>query len=122
MALTFARRAKEVYPEIITIFGGPNFPACAEEQENFLRKYSAIDFFIYGEGEEAFVGLLEKLMETELNSSYLKDKAKAINNCCFLREGDLVRGEEKRIGDVNEIPSPYLTKFMEPFFKKSFRC
>ena len=118
LAYTFAKRAKEIYPEIITIFGGPNFPTCAEEQVSFLKKYSAIDFFIYGEGEEAFVGLLEKLMEAELNSSHIKDQAKAINNCCFLRKESLIRGEEKRIGDVNEIPSPYLTEFMDPFFKK----
>ena len=116
LAYTFAKRAKEVYPEIITIFGGPNFPTCAEEQVNFLRKYSAIDFFICGEGEEALVGLLEKLMKAELNPSHIKDKA--IDNCCFLQKGALIRGEEKRIGDVNEIPSPYLTGLMEPFFKK----
>ena len=42
----YARRIKSVSPESITVFGGPNFPATREEQQEFLAKYSAIDCFL----------------------------------------------------------------------------
>lgn len=53
----YARRIKEVSPKTITIFGGCNFPDARDEQAEYLRKYSAIDFYIEFEGELAFVEL-----------------------------------------------------------------
>ena len=34
----FMKRIKEVFPKIITVSGGPNFPAIKEEQYEYLKK------------------------------------------------------------------------------------
>ena len=52
---------KQRDPNIITIFGGPNFPTVTDEMYDFLTKHSNIDFYIELEGELGFESLLKKL-------------------------------------------------------------
>ena len=59
----FARVIKEIYPETIVIFGGPNYPTDEREQEDFLRIHDDIDFYIIKEGELAFARIIERLVE-----------------------------------------------------------
>ena len=54
MANAFAKAAKVEKPNLVVVFGGPNFPDSDEERTLFLKKYSSIDFYIIGEGEEGF--------------------------------------------------------------------
>ena len=42
----FMKRIKEVFPKIITVSGGPNFPAIKEEQFEYLKKRPWIDYYI----------------------------------------------------------------------------
>ena len=42
----FASLAKEKFPDIITIFGGPNFPVASAERKEFLEKKNIIYFYI----------------------------------------------------------------------------
>ena len=59
LSTQFARVIKEKRPLVITVFGGPNYPTVASEQEAFLRQYAMIDFYIVKEGEVAFAKLVE---------------------------------------------------------------
>ena len=51
----FASLAKQRNPNVITVFGGPNFPTDENEKIEFLKKKPDIDFYIELEGELGFV-------------------------------------------------------------------
>src|SRR3989338_3952520 len=50
----FTQLAREENPDIITVFGGPNYPDIADEQVAWLEQYSDIDIYIYKDGEVPF--------------------------------------------------------------------
>ena len=60
-SLAFARRLKERYPEIFTVFGGANFEG--EMGPEFVRAFDCIDAAIIGEADEAFPLLLGALAD-----------------------------------------------------------
>lgn len=112
--------AKERSFHPITVFGGPNFPESPTERLQFLKQRTAIDFYIYNEGEIGFVELIERLQQHNYNINTLKQNKEEITNCSYLyknsSEEQLIQGPFKRILDLNCIPSPYLTGIMDPFF------
>ncbi|MBL79501.1 MAG: hypothetical protein CMH70_05670 [Nitrosomonadaceae bacterium] len=113
----YATRIKQKAPGTITIFGGPNYPVDLAEQEQFLRKYSAIDFYINEEGEIAFTELFKIITESKFDLAIIKSKAQKAPNCHYLFKEKVVHGEPlPRIDDVNIIPSPYLSGLMDKFF------
>jgi len=108
--------AKSINPNVVTVLGGPNFPVTASEKSQFLGNRSAIDFYIELEGELGFVDLLERLGTYQFDVPSLKNAEELVANCSYLHDDTLVCGEVQRIKDVNAIPSPYLTGFMDQFF------
>ncbi len=120
LAYTFAKAAKESYPGLIVVFGGPNFPLTCEEQAEFLRDFPAIDFYIFGEGEEGFVELLKDLMTAGMDATSLKQKMAKIQNCIYRYGEILVRGDIKRIENLDKIPSPYISGILDGFFDLPF--
>ena len=67
LSYAFARYVKEKHPNVVIIFGGPNFPTKSHERKEFLKKYSHIDFYIKWDGEVSFVSLIKKLIEYNLD-------------------------------------------------------
>ena len=116
----FAFLAKQRDPSVITVFGGPNFPTDENEKLDFLKKKPAIDFYIELEGELAFVDLVKNLSENSFDAKKLKKQGKKIINTCYIHEGQLVKGPIERIGDINTIPSPYLTGALDKYFHLPF--
>ncbi len=108
--------AKRQNPNLIVIFGGPNFPVDKEEKLLFLKKRPAIDFHIQNEGEVAFAGLLTKFEEYNFDITALKRSQEPMVNCTYLSGTELIEGKIDRIKDVNIIPSPYLTGILDEFF------
>lgn len=100
LSLEIAKRLKELKPDIVTVFGGPQAPEDQSMLEEFLRKYPFIDIASYGEGERSVLSILENFQTDWLNmrSVGFLDRDKKF---VFLRSAD-------RINDLNEIPSPYL--------------
>src|SRR5262245_77435 len=45
LSYSYARIIKRKIPDIIIIFGGPNFPILPHEQERVLRDHPEIDFY-----------------------------------------------------------------------------
>ena len=74
MSYKFALEAKKRDPDLITVWGGPNFPVEINEKVEFLQKWPAIDFVIELEGELGFVDLVKKLSENNFQASKLKKK------------------------------------------------
>ncbi len=113
----FAFLAKERDPNVIIVFGGPNFPADKNEKLDFLKKKPAIDFYIELEGELGFVDLVKALSENSFNTEQLKKHGKKIINTCYIYDGQLIIGSIERIKDINIVPSPYLTGALDQYFQ-----
>ena len=116
LAYKFASVVKQHNPNVVTIFGGPNFPTVTEEMLEFLGKCSNIDFYIELEGELGFVSLLKKLAKYNFDSAKLKKNGETLLNTSYVYENRLIHGPKDRIKNVNDIPSPYLTGALDKFF------
>ena len=100
--------AKEMNPNIVTVAGGPEFPRDEFEGVDYLRERSEIDFYVYQEGEVAFL----KLIESVLNKKSIHAlKSEPIKGVKFIgSNNNIVIGDaHERLKDLDNIPSPYLS-------------
>jgi radical SAM superfamily enzyme YgiQ (UPF0313 family) len=120
----FAGYAKRLKPDIVTLMGGPNFPLTVAEQETYMRTLPAVDIAVRGptyEGERAFANLIQRFVDCENSLEGVQEEAVPGNVWIDKRTGDFVHGGEiERITDLDEIPSPYLAGFMDPFFETGY--
>lgn len=93
-----AKKLKEVNPNCIIIFGGPEMPIT---KKNIFEKLSFVDIVVKGEGEITF----KKILEGIVDGSDLTDVPGLLIN----REKLIDTGDSERIDDLGQIPSPYLT-------------
>ena len=56
-----AKKVKEKYPKTIVVAGGPNLDA--HKNKNFFDNYPYIDYVVYGDGEQAFVEIIDSIVE-----------------------------------------------------------
>lgn len=124
LSVSFARYAKRLHPKVLVLMGGPNFPLTVEEQETFLRGLPEIDIAVRGptyEGERAFLNLLRRYAEVGLSVDGLQEEPVPGSLWIRRRTGEFVRGTEvERIKDLDEIPSPYLNGWMDPFLATGY--
>ena len=99
LSLEIARALKQVNPEIVTVFGGPQIPD--RDTERFLRQNPCIDLACHGEGERVFLALLE---------NYAQRNWHAVPSLSYIDlAGRFVQTARcERIADLTEVPSPYL--------------
>jgi len=117
LAHRYAAEIKSFSPNTITIFGGVNFPTESEEKKDYLTRFSAIDFFIDGEGELPFVELMKSLERYEYNHQRLQADHLEVSNTCYLVDGELMEGQlGDRIVDLEIIPSPFANGLCDKFF------
>jgi len=115
LSCSFAGEIKKNRPDTIIVFGVPNLSSEKEVQEEFLRSNPAIDFFLEGEGEIAFLEFLERAYDC----GFLKDRLFIHNlpNARCLADNDFKEGPMlPRMKDLDLIPSPYLTGMLDRFF------
>jgi len=115
----YARRLKERHPGVVIVFGGPNYPVeeDGDEQEMFLRAHPAIDFYVDGEGEEAFTELYRILAKFDFDVEEFKARETQAPSTHYILGEQFIRGPGlPRIKDVNTIPSPFLNGMMDKFF------
>ncbi len=111
----FISEIKKKYPDIITVFGGPNYPEELKDQIEWLKKHPYVDFYIYKDGEISFSRLVGELLKNPDANSVKKLK---LPSCHSLIKSKPYFGElEPRIKDLSIIPSPYTTGLMDDFFK-----
>lgn len=111
ISLEIARQIKQLRPETLIVFGGPQVPDRAEQ---FLRANPFIDLAVHGEGEPIFLGVLEnfpsRAWEGVPSISYLRADGTFVYN---------LRAE--RLKDISVIPSPYLGKVFEPLMQANLQ-
>src|SRR5215469_7485940 len=112
----FFRMARELSPNTICVMGGPNIPLEDEGRDQFIKRNSLIDFYAYLEGEEAFATLIARAMEAGLRREAMK--ATPIDGFIHrISDTEVMKGVVlTRRHDLDEIPSPYLSGYMDKFF------
>jgi radical SAM superfamily enzyme YgiQ (UPF0313 family) len=89
---------KLVNPKLKIILGGPEV---SYDSEQILEENPFIDFIIYGEGEDTFKELMEKLISNETNYS-------SISGMVFRGENKIIKTPPRPlIKNLDIIPSPY---------------
>ena len=124
LSLHFASYAKQRDLSVLTLMGGPNFPLTIEEQESFLRKIPQIDIAVRGptyEGERAFLNIIQRYGESGFSLAGLQEAPVPGNIWINRRTSEFVTGGDvQRIIDLDEIPSPYLSGWLDPFFETGY--
>ncbi|MCG6870722.1 MAG: radical SAM protein [Gammaproteobacteria bacterium] len=102
--------------DAVLVAGGPNYPTQAKGTEEFWTRHGAFDFYIPHEGELAFAGLLEALLDVDMDADRLRE-GPLVPGCEYRAAGDVVRGPAiPKLRDLSVLPSPYLSGLMDPFF------
>lgn len=110
---------KRISPETVVVFGGPNYPAFAEEIKEFFVGHADMDFYVQLHGEKGFVSLLERYFKA---GSLKEMKSSPISNCVFYDyEHDklITTGRYEPMQDLSDVPSPYLSGLLDQFFETS---
>ena len=124
LSLAFADYTKAKGPQVLTLMGGPNFPLTEEEQDSWIRTMPQIDMHVRGptyESERAFLNVMRRFVEVGKAREGMFEAA--TDGALFVhpKTGEVIRGGEvPRIRDLDEIPSPYLTGLMDPFFETGY--
>jgi ribosomal peptide maturation radical SAM protein 1 len=103
-SLALARRLKETYPGITTVFGGANFEG--DMGIEYVRAFPWIDYAVLGEGDIAFPELVTRLSE-ERDPSGIPGVSHRVN-------GKTVRaGQPSQVRDMNTLPVPDYSDYFE---------
>jgi radical SAM superfamily enzyme YgiQ (UPF0313 family) len=114
--------AKKLNPNVITVQGGTNFPHESELQLDYLLSRPNTDLFVELEAEESFTNFISKYLKHEGNKETIFSSP--IDGCVYINPESLhsrtpviVKGNiQKRLKELDEIPSPYLSGMMDIFF------
>lgn len=93
--LSLAKRVKELWPESIVVFGGPQIPDTTE----YLEEYDFIDLLIHGEGEEPFYQLLKAYKDGV--------SIENIDGISYRNGKRCIKTSPAQLPCLENIPSPY---------------
>jgi radical SAM superfamily enzyme YgiQ (UPF0313 family) len=103
--LALAKRLKELNPNIIIVFGGPEMEILDFE---FFSKFPMIDIHVLNEGELTFNAILNNI-----------DNWDEVPNIIYNSKGKTIATKAaSRIMNLEQIPSPYLTGVFDDILKK----
>lgn len=111
-----ATLAKSLNPKMFVVFGGPDINLNKKGYMDFFTAHPSADFYVLCEGEVGFSNVIRRYISTQGNLQNAK-KNPPIEGCVINDKGRINEGKMiGRIGDVNSIPSPYLTGILDKFF------
>lgn len=108
----------EKNPNGLRVFGGPNFPLDLPSQQKFFDDFPYFDIYVPEDGEIGFSNIVEKALSLNNNEMKIKILQDPIEGC-IIRHNDgklLYAISNTRIKKLDEIPSPYLSGLLDPFF------
>jgi radical SAM superfamily enzyme YgiQ (UPF0313 family) len=124
LSAAFAAYSKRKSADTLTVMGGPNYPLVESVQEAFLRVLPQIDVYIDGptyEGERAFLNLLQRFADTGMRVPGVFEAPIPGVTWIDPRDGAFVKAQPvDRIKDLDEIPSPYVNGWMDPYLKTGY--
>ncbi|MCX7885938.1 MAG: radical SAM protein [Verrucomicrobiae bacterium] len=104
LSLEIARRIKARRPDTWIVFGGPHVP---DRAGDFLRNHGFVDLCCHGEGEPAFLKIVEtypsRRWDELVSVSYLGDNGNVMTT-----------PRARPTLDLDTIPSPYLEGVFDP--------
>ncbi len=112
--------AKEENPQIVCAGGGPEFPVERLECESYLQNRPEIDFFAYLEGEIAFTDLVGNFLEGLDLYTLKTNPPKGVLSIDPETRKINFKGPLPRIGNMDSIPSPYITGLMDQWFDGTY--
>lgn len=119
--LTVLRHAKNLRPDTITVFGGPDFVADDTDWiHDFFSHRPELDLYITNEGEWSFTRLIELLQEYDGKVENIPYDIRPSSYFAFDRErGSVIHNPRNPVArlDLSTVPSPYLTGLMDPFLQ-----
>jgi radical SAM superfamily enzyme YgiQ (UPF0313 family) len=120
----FAGYLKDRHPQALVCMGGPNYPLTADIQESFLRGLKHVDVYVDGptyEGERAFLNLIQRYAEVGGRLPGIFEAP--IPGVAWIHPVDdtfTAASEVERIKDLDEIPSPYTSGMLDPWFATGY--
>ena len=117
IGLEMFRIVKEKNSNIITVWGGPNFPRDIISQEKFMQKHTNVDFYVPIDGETGFSNIVEKCLESK-ELIFENILSSPIDGCLSRDKNNKLQYSNPviRIKDLEEIPSPYTSGILDEFF------
>lgn len=116
LSLHYARIAKQINPNILTVMGGPNISQEPERQIAHLRCIPEIDVYVLGEGDFLASEVVRQLLAA---GKSIRKMGEAVIPSCLYRnpDGEVVRTDAwERHREVDDIPSPFLSGIQDEFF------
>jgi radical SAM superfamily enzyme YgiQ (UPF0313 family) len=102
-----ARALKRRFPNVLTIFGGPQVP---NDARTFLATHPHVDMAVHGEGEETLADVLRCRLD---GRSYASIPGLSFIDAEGFQCKQVVRDP---IADLNALPSPYLSGVFDELF------
>lgn len=103
-SLALARRLKQRYPEIVTVFGGANFDGSMGLE--LVRAFDEIDFAVVGEGDTAFPRLLDALAAGLDPAAVPGVAARSGGEACLREPAPLTQR-------LDDLPTPDYTEYFD---------
>jgi radical SAM superfamily enzyme YgiQ (UPF0313 family) len=109
ISLEAARQIKELSPDTLIIFGGPQVP---DKPETFLRDNPFIDIVVHNEGEKTLLALLERFPSKDWQG---------IKGISYLNEDGIFVGTApvERMKALVELPSPFLNGMFDRLIEEN---
>jgi len=113
LSIAIAKKLKEVAPNTVIVFGGPQIPPSTIDPKNitqFLQKYPFIDIICHGEGERIC---------TQIIDNFITKNWSSIPSISYYAENEYkIALELYRETKLNLIPSPYLLGIFDQLLEK----
>lgn len=115
LANFFAQKIKGISQRTVVVAGGPSIDDIDEELKAFLQLHPYYDVAIPNQGEAAFLRLIEHI---QANGGLASDET--IEGCARLSSGGFLLRGSLVYPMLSDIPSPYLTGFLDPFLSDGY--
>jgi radical SAM superfamily enzyme YgiQ (UPF0313 family) len=114
LSLKFGALARRVNPDVTVVMGGPNISIEPERQIAWFERHPEIDVYALGEGDFLVRELMKIWLDAGSREAFL---ARDLPSSLRRTPDGVVRNESwERHKKVEEIPSPWLTGVLDPFF------
>jgi len=116
LAVKLSKIAREVNPDILLVFGGPDINRKHLNKARFIKLYSHADLLVEKEGEIAFTNIVQTYLSVNKDRTKLREHINELGNCFYINsENNFISGPSLPKVTINSMPSPYLTGFFDEF-------